>query len=245
MPQDYPIRLDISKPGQVRRVPEAKPRTAGQAGAAVNRGVRKAASAATNNVLAAFPVLGPLLGPAATALGDKQTRVAARDFVEAAATGRAEKPKRVAASGKGIGSFLTEGPVALAQAAARYAGDVDKVSISPEDRAAALASTILSGPTSLREAQMATGLIPARGQAPSGKDVAIAEYNKFADSLFQQQTDRLAKAAAQAQSEEERAEIQKQYESAYAAHLRTRGAVFQGALPINVPVGNQIAGGDF
>ena len=99
-----------------------------------------------------------------------------------------------------------------------------------------MAASILSGPVTLREAQAAVGMIPKKPGPLSPKDTALSEYNKIADSLYQQQ---ITQAAELAKSDKE-AGIKAQ-EAATKQYLLSRGAALQGALPTNLSLAELFA----
>lgn len=75
-------------------------------------------------------------------------------------------------------------------AAAMNAGREAREAVTPQDRMLAYIDTLLSGPVTLREAQAASGMLPAQGAPRSAKDQAIGSASSIADATYQAELQR-------------------------------------------------------
>jgi hypothetical protein len=191
MQQGQPFLRVRLEPTPVRR---QSPRGAGAAaGNAVRRAINDAAATTAATARSALPtaILGPGIGTAVAPLMDRQTVVAAREFVEGAATGKATKAPRKAPAAKAAT------PKAAAQGGTAAAKQ-PTLKIMPQDRQMAYLDAVFREPLSLRQASLASGMLPAStAKAPTAKDSIYQAAALTAEAMFQQEkalADKLAAA---------------------------------------------------
>lgn len=161
--QEYPIRMDISRPGPAQ-APVSN-------GAAAGRAVRRAAA----NQIASTPVAQALA--LASAIGSSIIP-RATEFMSGVTGIRPVLPEASTAKpAMQVAAIPRQPAVAVAPKAQRQP--------TPQERMLAYVDTLLRGPVTLREAQAAAGMIPAPTKPVSAKDKIAASAANIADTQFQ------------------------------------------------------------
>lgn len=170
---------------------------ASAAGAAINEFLRGAVAASGRQIAQAAPILAPLLSPGG--------RAAARDFSQGLVTGGAARAP--AAPAKAAPAKPKPTPQQAVTQALEKGSKAAPNKITPQGRAMAAISTILSQPFTIDEFNAATGALPqvaASTAKVSNKDQLYGQYGAITDAIFQAQ---LAQAGQLAGAERDKATL--------------------------------------
>ena len=195
--------------------------TARQTGARMHAEVARG-TAGAGRVLGSYAMSSPITALLVKMFGTQDGRVATRDFVEGAATGNPNKPAPRVAPKPAVTN-----PVSAALAQGKAA---PPPTISPYDRQLAFLDSVFQQPLTLRQASMASGMLPATGKPPSAGDMIKGQAAQLSQLIFQHQLD------------EAKGDDTKTAAAMDAEYQRRIGII--GANPLNAALAGSIAEGD-
>lgn len=239
-----PVRLDIATPGVVRAFPgrSEEPKTAHGFGQYI---ARKAADfgSVLGNALHMTAATNPATIPYEV-LSHQSNRVAIRDFIDGLMgnpKGGARTPVQPAAAP----TSLDQATAAQAARVALAAGRGAQNPITPQDRVAAFIDSQFQGPLTMREAAAFSGMLPdvataraASGKGPKAKDTVLGQTAQLSQEIYQNQIDQ-AKALMATDPEGARAATEKATQDYF-----NRQAGLVGFNPTNLAQAALMAGAD-